>query len=79
MSPAVEQLLQAALALSEADRADLLDALTATMEPETGAVLDNAWKAEVARRSAEFDAGLVKPIPWSEVKEAARQKKPSNG
>ena len=29
------------------------------------------WLAEIKRRSAEFDAGLVKPIPWSEVKASA--------
>jgi putative addiction module component (TIGR02574 family) len=74
MTPAVEQILQAALALPEPDRVELVDALIAALEPETSAAIDDAWRAEVSRRSAEYDAGLVKPIPWAKVKEGARQR-----
>lgn len=29
--------------------------------------LHPAWKAEIRRRAAEIDSGLVEPIPWDEV------------
>lgn len=46
----------------------LLEELNGPADP--GA--DRAWLDEVRRRSAEFDAGLVKPIPAEEVFERVR-------
>jgi putative addiction module component (TIGR02574 family) len=68
MSPATEQILQAALALPEEELLELIDALLAALD-ENGSPLDDAWLAEVRRRSAAFDAGEVTPIPWAEVQE----------
>jgi len=74
MKAAIEQILQAALALPDDERAELVEALLATLEPETAAPLDDAWKAEIARRSAEFEAGLVKPIPWPTVRQIGKRR-----
>jgi putative addiction module component (TIGR02574 family) len=68
MSPTVEQIIQAALALPIPERERVIDELVISCEPENGPPLDEAWMAEIQRRSAELDAGLVKPIPWEEVK-----------
>lgn len=45
----------------------LLEELDGPIDPDA----DRAWLAEVQRRSAEFDAGLVKTIPADEVFERA--------
>ncbi|HEU4653563.1 MAG TPA: addiction module protein [Steroidobacteraceae bacterium] len=41
----------------------LLEELDGPIDPDA----DRAWLAEVQRRSADFDAGLVKAIPAEEV------------
>jgi len=70
----LDQILQAALTLPEEDRVQLVDTLIATLEPEDAAPLDDAWIAEIQRRSREYDSGTVTAIPWEEVKERARQR-----
>jgi putative addiction module component (TIGR02574 family) len=72
MSPGAEQVLQAALTLPEEERLEIVDALLAGLDQGT-TPLDDAWMAEVRRRSAEFDAGGITAAPWSEVKERARR------
>jgi putative addiction module component (TIGR02574 family) len=71
MSPAAEQILQTALSLPAEEQLELIDALLAAQEE--GRPLDEAWMTEVRRRSAELDAGVVAPIPWSEVKKQLRR------
>jgi putative addiction module component (TIGR02574 family) len=73
MSPGAENVLQAALTLPEEERLEIIDALLAALDQESTPPISEAWMAEVRRRSAEFDAGGVTPIPWSEVKERARR------
>jgi|JRYK01.1.fsa_nt_gb putative addiction module component (TIGR02574 family) len=46
----------------------LLEELDGPIDPDA----DRAWLEEVQRRSAEFDAGLVKPIPAETVFERVR-------
>ena len=36
--------------------------------------LSDEWRAEMNRRSAEFDAGLVQPIPWEQVRSESLQR-----
>jgi putative addiction module component (TIGR02574 family) len=79
MKQAVEQVLQAALKLPDEDQLQLLSALTAAAEERGLRPFDDSWLEEVRRRSAEYDAGSVQPIPWSEVKERARQRATRNG
>ncbi len=76
---ALEQVLRAALALPEADRARLLDELSASLSPEETSAVEGAWLAEIRRRSQEFDAGQVRPIPWEEVKRQTEEKYRPNG
>ena len=79
MNSSLSHVLEAAKSLPESERVELIDALIATLEPEDAAPLDDAWLAEIDRRSREFDAGLVQPIPWEEVKERARRRVHANG
>jgi putative addiction module component (TIGR02574 family) len=79
MSQQVEQLLQAALALSDEDQLQLVAALNAAVDERGLRPFDDSWLAEIQRRSAEYDAGTVKPLPWEEVKERARREASPRG
>jgi len=72
MSPGTEQVLQTALALPAAEQVALIEALIAELDQADPQPLDDAWMDEIRRRSAEYDAGKVTPIPWSAVRDRAR-------
>lgn len=71
----LDRVIKAALALPESERAELVDTLISTFAPADAAPLDDAWLAEINRRSDEFDAGAVRTLSWAEVKERARQRR----
>lgn len=73
MTQAVRELLDTALALPEEEQIQLLSALQAAADERGLRPFDDAWLVEIQRRSAEYDAGLVTPIPWAEAKVRARQ------
>lgn len=73
MSQGVQHLLDAALALSDEEQLELVAALTAAVDERGLHSHDPAWLEEIDRRSAEYDAGVVQPIPWAEVQGRARQ------
>ena len=79
MNQAVDQLLQAALKLPDEEQLQLVAALTAAVEERGLRPFDDSWLEEIRRRSEEYDAGQVRPIPWAEVKERARQRKREHG
>jgi putative addiction module component (TIGR02574 family) len=62
-----EQLLTAAEALSADDRIELIEALIAGLNADGLPDLSPEQLNEIARRSAEIDAGRVTPIPWSQA------------
>ena len=74
MSPSVEQLLQSALSLPVSEQLELVAALNAAVDERGLRPFDDDWLAEIQKRSAEYDAGLVTPIPWREVKERGRSR-----
>lgn len=74
MSPATEQLLQTALALPEEERSELVEALLAECDRSLARPFDDAWLAEVQRRSAQIDAGTATLTPWPEVKRRVRER-----
>ena len=78
MAASLDGVLEAALRLPESERAQLVDALISTFAPEDAAPLDDAWLAEISRRSDEFDAGGVQTLTWAEVKERARRRRASH-
>lgn len=71
MSQGVQELFEAALALTDEEQLQLVAALVAAVDERGLRPFDDTWLAEVQRRSAEYDAGTVKPTPWAEVKERA--------
>lgn len=71
MGEVPNKLLQDALKLSADERAALAAALIDTLDDgPPDADVEAAWAAEIERRIAEVDAGVVKPIPWPEARAA---------
>jgi putative addiction module component (TIGR02574 family) len=68
-----DQVLTAALALPDAARLELIEALIDSVQPPDGPPFDESWREVIRRRSAELDAGTVATVPWAEVKRRARE------
>jgi len=64
-SETVETLEAAALQLTLADRARLVDRLIATLDADPE--VEEAWAAEVERRQSEIENGSVFLLPGSEI------------
>lgn len=65
---AYETLLADASRLPIAERIQLIEALWDTVPDDTLPPLSEEWLAEIQRRSAEFDAGAVRTVPWEEIR-----------
>lgn len=74
MSSNVAELFQQASELSEADRATLAALLIESLEPEQSVDIEAAWAVEIKRRVAELDAGAVRTVPWSAVREELQRR-----
>jgi putative addiction module component (TIGR02574 family) len=71
MNARAEALRSELLALSEAERAELvielLDSLDDRPVEEDSAELDRIWADETARRAAQIDSGAVMTESWDDV------------
>ena len=74
MTRPAKQIVNAAIKLAERDRLQIVEELLASLEPDKDDDVDAAWAAEVQRRSREIKEGIVRPIPWAEVKAQARKR-----
>ena len=77
MSPVTEQILLTAQTLPRDERIELVEALVAGLNGQPA--LDETTWAEIRRRSAEYDAGGITPIPWSVVLQRSRNAEPRHG
>ncbi len=68
MTPQHQAIIDAALALPEAERALLAERLLESLAPETEDLTDDDLFAELERRRAEFEQDPSTGVPWSEVK-----------
>ncbi|MCI0357079.1 MAG: addiction module protein [Planctomycetaceae bacterium] len=71
--------LRVVLSLSPEQRRELASAIDASLEAvdataEGTANLSPAWRAEIARRSAEIEAGTAKFFTWEETQQRARER-----
>ena len=55
-------------------RIRFIEELWGTVPEDALPPLSDEWLAEIDRRSAEYDAGIVQPIPWEQVRAEARQR-----
>ena len=75
------ELLEAALALPEAERAELAERLAESVRPVSGR-LHPAWESELRRRADELDSGTVRGVPFAEAIQTIRNQLadgPTNG
>jgi putative addiction module component (TIGR02574 family) len=63
-----ETLLSDACHLPVADRIQLIEALWDTLPPDSLPPFSNEWLAEIQRRSAEYDTGLIETTPWERIR-----------
>lgn len=75
MTEAVEHLKSQASTLSVPERADLAYFLLASLEPQEERV-EEAWRAEIARRMAEILGGSAVGRPADEVLAELRERYP---
>ncbi|MGO9597587.1 MAG: addiction module protein [Isosphaeraceae bacterium] len=66
MSTATKQILEQALVLSAAERADLVESLLASLD-RPDARIDELWAKEAEDRLNVFEAGQMKAYPADEV------------
>jgi len=76
--------LRIALSLSAKERSELADAILDSLDEEAvesngPPALSDEWRAEIARRSAEIDAGTAQSYTWDETKLRARQRASRDG
>ena len=67
-----ETIVEAATQLSEGERVQIIERLLETLEPPSEdnlADVQEAWRAELKRRSAELRNGQVTPVPWHQVRD----------
>lgn len=68
MNPETQALFDVARALPEAERTLLVERLLETISAEMPEPTEEEFVAELERRHAEVEQGLVKPIPWPDVR-----------
>ncbi len=78
MQQTVSELLDAALALPESERAELAELIAATIARSPNS-LHPEWSAELRRRAAEIDSGIVQPVAWDEVRSQIQTQLDGNG
>ncbi len=66
--PDFDTVFTAASQLPVADQLRLIDELAARVPDDQPPSLSPAWEAEIARRTAEVDAGKVTTISWEKVR-----------
>jgi len=63
-----KRVFEDALQLPPEARAALAAELIGTLDDEADSDAEAAWSQEIRRRLDEVDAGIVRPIPWSEAR-----------
>jgi len=69
MTKATSNLLNKALRLTTAERAELAAELLASLDGEPENEVEAAWAVEIERRVERVRSGQAKGRPWSEVRE----------
>jgi len=68
MGQDISEVLKQALELPAEGRAALAGALLESLDAAVDASAEAEWDREIARRIEELDAGVVKPVAWSEAR-----------
>ena len=68
MTRAVEELYEKAAGLPLDERTELIGLLLENIDGETEDGVEEAWAAEIERRMADYRAGRMKTVSWSELR-----------
>ena len=68
VSRAVHDLFEKASELPSEERAELAGLLLESIDAPADEDVEEAWAREIERRMADYRAGKVKTIPWSQVR-----------
>jgi putative addiction module component (TIGR02574 family) len=68
VNPTSQSVVEAALQLTEPERAQVVQELLDSLSPEAERLMDDAWAAELDRRVAAFHQGDADAVPWSQLK-----------
>ena len=86
MSPNLSTVLIAAESLSIAEQCELVDLLLERLDhsqlaeaEDEPAMLSETWRHEIARRSAEYDAGRAETVTWQEVRARWQSRRAAGG
>lgn len=71
MTGAAKKILEDALALSDDERRELMEALSDSFEPQP-TDLSPEWKAEIENRIAQMERGEIEPVEWEQVEARIR-------
>ncbi|HEY2800408.1 MAG TPA: addiction module protein [Chthoniobacterales bacterium] len=73
MTQAVSKILRDAVQLSPSERAELADHLVETLASDIPPEIEGAQIAEVRRRIAQIESGVVAPVPGEQALEQVRR------
>lgn len=68
MTDSSRKVLEAAMALSERERADLAARLLESLGSDSEAEVEIAWREEIERRAREVEEGAVELEDWDSVR-----------
>jgi len=68
------EILKDALALPTEARAALAGSLLESLDTEVDEDAEAAWGSEINRRVAELETGVLRPIPWADVRRRLAQR-----
>jgi len=68
MTKEVVELFKRASDLPDSDRATLAGLLIESLENQRETDVESAWFSEIERRLQELDSGVVKTVPWEQVR-----------
>ena len=75
MGKTTETLLEDAMQLTAAERAELAATLLASLDGEPDKDVEAAWAAEIQRRAELVRSGNAKGRPWLEVRERLKHRR----
>ena len=68
MARSARDVFDEAMRLEPQERATLTRLLIEALDADTEEGVENAWRVEIERRTAELDPDSVETIPWEEVR-----------
>lgn len=68
MTEETKRLLREVMKLPPEARAALAESLLESLDDGIDEDAEAAWAAEIAKRAAELDQGLVRTVPWAEAR-----------